>query len=140
MISISLAKLATQGVQVPVGYQLVGWIDKHPSGRGGAYTVLLVIHTGIEVAWDGLLARSLPKNWRDKVEFEAACGPVSVRKNITQPADWWQAFETTAKEAGLSLSEWVGECCLIRVPKPLRDTLSKRPGAHRPKREPKASE
>jgi hypothetical protein len=60
---------------------------------------------------------------------------VSVRKNITQPADWWQAFEATAKEAGLSLSEWVGECCLVRVPKPLRNTLSKRPGAHRPRRE-----
>lgn len=64
----------------------------------------------------------------------------STRKNITQPADWWQAFESTAKEAGLSLSEWVGECCLIRVPKPLRDTLSKRPGAHRPKREADAAE
>jgi hypothetical protein len=59
---------------------------------------------------------------------------VSVRKNITQPADWWQAFEATAKEAGLSLSEWAGECMLTRVPKPLRDTLSKRLGAHRPKR------
>lgn len=65
---------------------------------------------------------------------------VSIRKNITQPADWWQAFEATAKEAGLSLSEWVGECCLVRVPKPLRDTLSKRPGAHRPKRETEAAE
>lgn len=63
----------------------------------------------------------------------------SIRKNITQPADWWQAFEATAKEAGLSLSEWVGECCLVRVPKPLRDTLAKRPGAHRPKRETEAA-
>lgn len=66
--------------------------------------------------------------------------PASVRKNITQPADWWEAFEATAKEAGLSLSEWVGECCLVRVPKPLRDTLTKRPGAHRPKRETEAEE
>ena len=64
----------------------------------------------------------------------------SIRKNITQPADWWQAFESTAKEAGLSLSEWVGECCLIRVSKPLRDGLSKRPRAHRPKRETDAAE
>ena len=136
----SLAKLATQGAPVPAGHQLMGWIDRHPSGKGGSYTVLLVIHTGVEVAWDGTATRSLPKNWRDKVTFEAACGPVSVRKNITQPPDWWQVFEATAKEAGLSLSEWVGECCLIRVPKPLRDTLSKRPGAHRPKRETEASE
>jgi hypothetical protein len=58
-----------------------------------------------------------------------------ARKNITQPDDWWAAFEATAKEAGLSLSEWVGECCLVRVPKQLRDTLSKRLGAHRPRRE-----
>jgi hypothetical protein len=114
---------------------LVGWINRHPSGKGGAYTVLHVVQTGIEVAWDGTAIRSLPKNWRDKVEFEAACGPASVRKNITQPADWWAAFEATAKEAGLSLSEWAGECMLTRVPKPLRDTLSKRPGAHRPRRE-----
>lgn len=59
--------------------------------------------------------------------------PPSVRKNITQPADWWTAFEATAKEAGLSLSEWVGECCLIRVKKEQRNQLSKRPGAHRPR-------
>jgi hypothetical protein len=64
----------------------------------------------------------------------------SVRKNITQPADWWQAFETTAKEAGVSLSEWVGECCVGKLPKALRDGLSKRLGAHRPKRESGAAE
>jgi hypothetical protein len=132
---MKLAKLATQGVAVPVGHQLLGWIDKHPSGKGGAYTVLLVVQTGIEVAWDGNALRSLPKNWRKKTEFQPACGPASVRKNVTQPADWWQAFEATAADSGLSLSEWVGECCLIRVPKGLREALSKRPGAHRPKRE-----
>lgn len=139
-MSTILAKLATQGVQVPAGHQLVGWIDKHPSGKGGSYTILCVVLTGIEVAWDGLSTRSLPKNWRDKVEFEPACGPASVRKNITQPADWWQAFETTAKDAGVSLSEWVGDCCVSKLPKAVRDGASKRAGAHRPKRESKASE
>ena len=75
---IESAKLATQGIPVPVGHQLLGWIDRHPSGTGGAYTVLVVVHTGIEVAWDGNATRSLPKNWREEVEFEAACGPASV--------------------------------------------------------------
>jgi len=59
----------------------------------------------------------------------------SVRKNITQPADWWQAFEAAATESGLSLSEWVGECCLIRVDKDTRKGLSGRPGAHRPRKD-----
>lgn len=132
---IEMAKAATQGVPVPQGHQLAGWIDRHPAGSGGGYAVLFVVHTGTEVAWDGAAVRSLPKDWRDQVEFEAACSPASVRKNITQPADWYFAFEQAAKEAGLSLAEWMGECCMIRVPKQVRDTLSKRPGAHRPKRE-----
>jgi hypothetical protein len=131
---IKLAKLATQGVQVPSGHQLLGWIDKHPSGKGGSYTVLHVVQTGVEVAWDGSAIRSLPKNWRDKVEFEAACGPASIRKNITQPADWWQAFEAKATEAGVALSEWVGLQCAEGLERSVRDGLSKRPGAHRPKK------
>jgi hypothetical protein len=131
---IKIAKLATQGVQIPAGHQLVGWIDKHPSGKGGSYTVLHVVHTGVEVAWDGMAVRSLPKNWRDKVEFEAACGPASVRKNITQPADWWWTFEAEATKAGLTLSEWIGQQCVGGLDKSVRDGLSKRPGAHRPKK------
>ena len=125
-MSTQLAKLATQGVKIPVGHQLLGWINKHPYGKGGAYAVLHVVQTGIELAWDGSVIRSLPKNWRDKVTFEPACDSASVRKNITQPANWWQAFEAEATANGLSLSEWIGECCRIRLPKEARSQLQKR--------------
>ena len=53
------------------------------------------------------------------------------RKNITQPASWWVAFEAAATEEGLTLSEWIGECCRCYVDEPLED----RPPAHRPRKE-----
>lgn len=31
------------------------------------------------------------------------------RKNITQPSDWWAAFEEAAKAEGLTLAAWLGE-------------------------------
>lgn len=52
------------------------------------------------------------------------------RRNISQPSDWWTAFERTAQQDGLTLSEWIGECCRANVP----DELSERPPANRPKR------
>jgi len=55
------------------------------------------------------------------------------RKNISQPAEWWAAFETEASKHGQTLSEWIGECCLANLPKSIRGTLSERPAAHRPK-------
>jgi hypothetical protein len=58
----------------------------------------------------------------------------SVRKNITQPADWWQAFEAQATEAGLTLSEWIGLQCVEGLDRSAKDGLSKRAGAHRPKK------
>ena len=33
-------------------------------------------------------------------------------KNITQPPDWWDAFQNEADRAGISLSSWMGACCL----------------------------
>ena len=38
------------------------------------------------------------------------------RKNITQPADWWSAFEEAAKAEGLTLSAWVGQACVFQLP------------------------
>lgn len=31
------------------------------------------------------------------------------RKLITQPADWWAAFEAAAESEGVSLAAWLGE-------------------------------
>jgi len=57
----------------------------------------------------------------------------SERKNISNPRDWWAAFETQARADGMSLSEWVGECCKANLPKGTK--LSERPAAHRPRKE-----
>jgi hypothetical protein len=54
----------------------------------------------------------------------------SERRNLTQPADWWAAFEAQAATEGKTLSEWAGECMLANVD----SKLSERPPAHRPKR------
>lgn len=56
------------------------------------------------------------------------------RKNLTQPADWWAAFEAKAKKDGLTLSEWVGACCVAKLPVSVSDALAERPPANRPKK------
>jgi hypothetical protein len=56
------------------------------------------------------------------------------RKNITQPADWWAAFEAEAKKADMSLSAWIGESCIQRIAKKESKKLSDRPAANRPKK------
>jgi hypothetical protein len=57
------------------------------------------------------------------------------RKNITQPSDWWEVFEQQAKSEGKSLSAWIGEQCIERLPNKLKKQLSDRPPANRPKKE-----
>lgn len=56
------------------------------------------------------------------------------RKHITQPDDWWAAFQVEADKAGVPLSEWIGEACREKLPKKVVKSLSKRPPAHRPKK------
>ena len=55
------------------------------------------------------------------------------RKTVTQPDDWWAAFEAAAQAEGMQISEWLGEAGKKRLPKEVRKQLSERPGAHRPK-------
>lgn len=50
----------------------------------------------------------------------------NTRKNIVQPADWWEAFEERAAKAGQSLSEWVGEQCKAALPQRAQAKLSER--------------
>lgn len=54
------------------------------------------------------------------------------RKNITQPSDWWVAFEQAAKDYGLSLSAWAGEAMKAKLPPKAAKKLTERPPANRP--------
>ena len=56
------------------------------------------------------------------------------RKNITQPIDWWAAFERAAKDEGLSLAEWIGECCKANLPEDVTKELTARATVGRPKK------
>lgn len=54
------------------------------------------------------------------------------RKNLTMPADWWQAFEAEAEKHGISLSAWIGRACLKQLPAVVRKSLSARNERGRP--------
>ena len=56
----------------------------------------------------------------------------SKRQIMTQPEDWLKAFSTEAKKQRLSLSAWIGECCVKELPLEVQAKLSQRPAAHRP--------
>lgn len=58
----------------------------------------------------------------------------SERRNITQPADWWAAFEAQAKAEGASLSKWIGMKCIESLPEEVKTSLIGRPAAHRPRK------
>jgi hypothetical protein len=55
-------------------------------------------------------------------------------KNITQPDDWWEAFESAAAEKGLSLSAWLGNIAKDSLPPKVAKQLSERPPANRPRK------
>jgi hypothetical protein len=54
------------------------------------------------------------------------------RKNITQPSDWWAAFEEQAKAEGLTLAAWLGEAAKAKLPPKVAKKLTERPPANRP--------
>jgi hypothetical protein len=54
------------------------------------------------------------------------------RKNITQPSDWWVAFEEAAKAEGLTLAAWLGEAAKKQLPPKVAKKLTHRPPANRP--------
>lgn len=51
-----------------------------------------------------------------------------TRRNITQPADWWRAWEQAAESAGMDLSAWIGKKVNRSLPREVRATLSGRVG------------
>lgn len=68
-MAIQSAKVISASSAIPRGFSLVGWIEKHPNGIDGSMTVLKS-SAGIEVAWDGMAIKSLPRRWREKTAFE----------------------------------------------------------------------
>ena len=56
------------------------------------------------------------------------------RRNVTNPPDWWVAFEIAAAKDGATLSEWIGAQCVRSLPKKVQRALADRPPAHRPKK------
>ena len=56
------------------------------------------------------------------------------RRNISQPADWWEAFEEQAKKDRMLLSAWMGECCIANLPASVKAKLTERQPAHRPRK------
>lgn len=69
-----------------------------------------------------------------EVETNESSEMTNERKNITQPADWWIAFEQQAKAEGLTLAAWIGERCKAGLPAKVAKKLSARPPANRPKK------
>lgn len=60
--------------------------------------------------------------------------PISQKKYITQPPDWWQAWQQEAAKQGLTLSAWIGERCNQGLPPDVLAKLSERPAANRPRK------
>ena len=56
------------------------------------------------------------------------------RRNLTNPPDHWAAFAVQAESEGVSLSEWIGACCIANLPPDVASRLSDRPGMGRPKK------
>lgn len=56
------------------------------------------------------------------------------RKNITQPTDWWAAFEAAAAAEGMTLAAWIGEAAKAKLKPSVVKKLSERPPANRPKK------
>ena len=56
---------------------------------------------------------------------------------MSQPADRKAVWTAQAEREGLTLSEWICQCCDAYLPASVRRGLSERPPAHRP-RKPKA--
>lgn len=70
---MSHVDLLMHGAVVPAGWDVIGAIERHPSAPEGAFGLAVIRNrqTGIDSAWDGQAIRSLPRNYREQVEFTA---------------------------------------------------------------------
>jgi len=53
--------------------------------------------------------------------------------NTTQPISLIAAIRWAAEEEGVTISEWVGDCCYAFLPEGLQETVEERRPAHRQK-------
>ena len=60
------------------------------------------------------------------METKKALADKAERFLITQPTEWVEAFKAQAKKENMSLSEWIGECCIANCPKYVVRQLPKR--------------
>jgi hypothetical protein len=86
-----------------------------------------ILFTAAKLAWK---VRYIASN--TQVRLEEDLRMTNQRKNITQPADWWAAFEAQASIEGLSLAAWLGEAAKAKLPQSAVSVLSQRQPAHRP--------
>ena len=66
--------------------------------------------------------------------FKPKDNMTNERKNITQPSDWWAAFEAQANAEGMTLAAWLGEAAKAKLPPKVAKKLTERPPANRPKK------
>jgi hypothetical protein len=57
-----------------------------------------------------------------------------TKRLVSQPDDWWDAFEARANQEGKTLSAWLGDAGRKLLPKSESKSLSVRPKAIRPKK------
>lgn len=55
-------------------------------------------------------------------------------KSLTQPADWWAAWQLAANANNQTLAAWIGEQCNKTLPKTVAKQLSERKTAGRPRK------
>lgn len=88
----------------------------------------------VEAFWEWTPEDGNRAMYRLEGEQKAKYHMTNERKNITQPSDWWAAFEEQAKAEGLTLAAWMGLQCSKALPKKIRNELTERPPANRPKK------
>lgn len=64
-----LARLMVQ--RLPANAELLGYIDRHPTDDHGPGYAVVRLPAAV-AAWDGETIRSLPRDWRERVQFEPA--------------------------------------------------------------------
>ena len=56
------------------------------------------------------------------------------KRTISQPDDWWIAFELAASKRRMTISQWLGEAGRKCLPQPVKMKLSDRRRPGRPRR------
>lgn len=68
---MTLAEMIVASVNLPEGFELIGFIDRCPSESAG-WKAVIRSRLGIEMAWDGTSLFTLPVGFRKLYSFEAA--------------------------------------------------------------------